>query len=125
MVTYCTNIHPGENWSEVFANLRRQALRVKEAVSPADRFPIGLRLSARAAGEIDAEMSARFRRWCAAHGCFVATVNGFPYGPFHGVPVKEAVYLPDWRSSERVAYTTRLADLLAAWLPTGRRGSIS
>ena len=40
-------------------------------------------------------------------------MNGFPYGPFHGTRVKEEVYLPDWRSDERVRYTCALADLMA------------
>jgi hypothetical protein len=57
--------------------------------------------------------------------CFVPTLNGFPYGSFHGERVKERVYLPDWRSPDRAAYTMRLADLLAGWLPEGVTGSIS
>ncbi|MBI5446899.1 MAG: metabolite traffic protein EboE [Deltaproteobacteria bacterium] len=125
MLTYCTNIHPGESWGEIFANVRRYVPRVKEAVSPHEPFPIGLRLSNRASLEIDAAESARFRDWCEEHGCLVRTVNGFPYGPFHGVPIKEDVYLPDWRYPERLAYTKRLATLLAGWLPPGVKGSIS
>jgi len=27
-LTYCTNIHPGESWEEVFANLRTHVLAV-------------------------------------------------------------------------------------------------
>jgi len=57
--------------------------------------------------------------------CFVATVNGFPFGTFHHVPVKKSVYLPDWRDPERLIYTKRLAALLADLLPPNRRGSIS
>jgi hypothetical protein len=125
VVTYCTNIHPGESWAQVFANLGLYVPRVKHAVSPGAPFPIGLRLSGRAAEQVDAATSARFLAWCGENGCFVTTVNGFPYGPFHGVSVKEMVYLPDWRSPIRAAYTGRLADLLARWLPPGRRGSIS
>jgi hypothetical protein len=52
-------------------------------------------------------------------------VNGFPYGPFHGVPVKEEVYRPDWRATARRDYTLRLAGILAALLPEGVDGSIS
>lgn len=124
-LTYCTNIHPGESWTQVFSQVSRHVLRVKEAVSPDATFPVGLRLSHRAVEDLDAEASARFKAWCDEHGCTIATLNGFPYGRFHGVRVKEAVYLPDWRSSERVTYTHRLADLLASWLPPSTRGSIS
>jgi sugar phosphate isomerase/epimerase len=97
-------------------------------VAPRAPFPLGLRVSARAAHEIDAREAARFRDWCAREGFDVPTLNGFPQGRFHGAGVKEKVYLPDWRSAERVAYTARLAELLAAWLPLrgpGAVGSIS
>jgi hypothetical protein len=53
------------------------------------------------------------------------TINGFPYGNFHKTRVKEAVYQPDWRTSERRDYTNRLADILVALLPHGVEGSIS
>jgi sugar phosphate isomerase/epimerase len=128
MLTYCSNIHPGEGWSDVLANLESHARAVKAALSPAAPFPLGLRVSAEAAFAVDAREAARFRDWCAREGFDVATLNGFPHGRFHGAGVKEKVYLPDWRSAERVAYTLRLAELLAAWLPLrgpGAVGSIS
>jgi len=125
MLAYCTNIHPGESWAETRSNIEKYTIRVKETVSPDRPFPIGLRLSARAASEITGSEAASFADWLAEHGCFVPTINGFPYGQFHGAAVKENVYLPDWRSPDRVAYTKRLADLLALWLPGGVTGSIS
>jgi sugar phosphate isomerase/epimerase len=125
VLTYCTNIHPGESWEDVKRNLTGHFLDVKAAVAPGELFPIGLRLSARAASEIDDAEAKRFLDWCRAHDCFVLSVNGFPFGDFHATRVKEAVYLPDWRDPERVAYTKRLADLLALWLQPGDRASIS
>ncbi len=67
----------------------------------------------------------RFRAWCQNNDCYVATINGFPYGTFHHVPVKEKVYQPDWRHPERLHYTQKLIRLLAFWLPDNMRGSIS
>jgi len=125
LITYCTNIHPGESWRENFAALRRHVPAVKAAVSPDAAFPIGLRLSRRAADDLDEGENANFRAWLRDNDCFVPTINGFPYGAFHGERIKERVYLPDWRSPERSAYTMRLADLLAGWLPDGLVGSIS
>lgn len=125
MLTYCTNIHPGESWDDVRRNLSGHLLEVKQTVSPEDPFPIGLRLSALAADQVDAAEAQRFADWCAENDCFVLTVNGFPYGRFHGSGVKEQVYLPDWRDPARVDYTCRLADLTAGWLPKGVVGSIS
>ncbi len=125
LITYCSNIHPGESWRETFAALRQHIPQVKAAVSPMRPFPIGLRLSHAAALDLTAEENARFRDWQAENDCFVPTLNGFPYGDFHGERVKENVYLPDWRSPDRAAYTLRLAELLAGWLPAGMTGSIS
>jgi hypothetical protein len=124
-LTYCTNIHPGEGWADVLENLEHHALAVKAAFAPDASFPLGLRLSAQAAAELDAGRIARFRDWCATHGCHVATINGFPYGPFHGRAVKEAVYQPDWRMPQRADYTCRLADIAAQWCPPGATMSIS
>jgi hypothetical protein len=125
LITYCTNIHPGESWEEIFTALREHIPTVKAAISPTVPFPIGLRLSRRAADELAAVGADQFRDWLREHDCFVPTMNGFPFGSFHGERIKERVYLPDWRSPERVDYTKCLADLLAGWLPAGGAGSIS
>ena len=123
-LTYCTNIHPGESWADVRAALQRHTLAVKAAVCPDAPFGVGLRLSARAAAELLAEDHLpRLRSWLRDHGLYVFTLNGFPYGPFHGTAVKEAVYRPDWSEPERGAYTHQLATVLAALAPDG--GTIS
>lgn len=125
-LTYCTNIHPGESWAEVFSALDAFVLAVKAEVSPEAPFAVGLRLSARAATELLAPQElGRFRAFLAEHALYVPTINGFPHGAFHGVAVKEAVYLPDWRDPARLAYTCDLADILAALLPEDGTGSIS
>ena len=59
----------------------------------------------------------QFRAWLEDNRCYVFTVNGFPYGDFHGTRVKEDVYTPDWTTPERVEYTKRLFDILAALVP--------
>ena len=124
-ITYCTNVHAAESWEETFAALREHVPRVKKAVAPDAPFPIGLRLSAQAAGELAADGGAAFAQWLRCENCFVPTINGFPYGTFHGESVKRNAYLPDWHSQERADYTKVLADLLAGWLPKGMTGSIS
>ena len=125
LITYCTNIHPGETWEETFAALQKYIPIVKAAVSPDHTFPIGLRLSNRASTELTAEKNEIFTTWLVEQDCFIPTINGFPFGSFHGERIKERVYLPDWRSHERTEYTIRLAEFLADWLPDGVSGSIS
>lgn len=125
MITYCSNIHPAESWVDTFSNLRTYIPTVKSAVSPSSLFPIGLRLSNQAAMEIDSAASDLFVNWMQQNQTFIPSINGFPFGKFHSTKIKERVYLPDWRSEERVNYTKKLADLLYNWLPEGVTGSIS
>lgn len=127
-LAYCTNIHRGESWAETREALQRHTLAVRAAVPGASAAPfaIGLRLSALAARELaDPPTLAAFRRWLDQHHAYVFTINGFPYGPFHGTRVKEHVYTPDWTTPDRVAYTQQLFDLLAQLLPEGVEGSVS
>jgi len=124
-LTYCTNIHPGESWQEIFAAVRQYAPMVKQKISPDAPFPLGLRLSGAAARQMDGGGAAEFHRWCQQEEMYVASINGFPYGTFHHAPVKQEVYLPDWRQAERLEYTKKLAQLLSMWLPEDMIGSIS
>jgi len=126
-LTYCSNIHPGESWAEVRSNIRLEATKVKARLCPDRPFGLGLRLSARAASELCAEEGAlhALRAELDALGMYTFTLNGFPYGPFHGTPVKSQVYRPDWRDPARVTYTDQLIDILRVLLPKGVSGSIS
>lgn len=125
-LTYCTNIHRGETWDEVLQNIQSYVCDVKARVCPDRPFGIGLRLSAVAARELAApDVLASFREFLEQSGLYVFTVNGFPYGPFAGAPIKERVYRPDWLEDERVAYTGELARILAAVAPAGVEASIS
>ena len=72
-----------------------------------------------------AATSTEFRDFLDDEGLYVAIINGFPYGPFHGTPVKASVYAPDWRDQARVAYTLDLIRILAALLPDGLDGGVS
>ncbi len=122
-LTYCTNVHRGEGWAETFDALRRHLPAVKRLASPGAPMGVGLRLSAAAAAGLaaPAELDA-LREFLGREDLYVFTVNGFPYGRFHGTRVKERVYAPDWRAPERLSYTDRLAELLAALLPEGEPG---
>ena len=125
-LTYCTNIHAGETWSEIEAALADALPRVKAGISPDRAMGVGLRLSAQAAETLAAPaLRERFKRFLRVHDLYVFTVNAFPYGNFHGARVKERVYEPDWRTPERLGFTCRVADLLADLAPDGMDASIS
>lgn len=126
-LSYCTNIHAGESWHEVDRALRRCLPAVKAAVSPNGAMGAGLRLSALAARqltEIPGQLQA-FKDWLRQQDLYVYTINGFPYGAFHGETVKEKVYQPDWSLPERLEYSRQLACILSALLPERQHGSIS
>ena len=125
-LTYCTNIHAGERWDEIFERLKTNLPKIKAEASPDAPMGVGLRLSA-IATEVLATPGRlqEFSAFLDDGGYYVFTINGFPYGPFHGQRVKEQVYQPDWSHDERLVYSDRMADVLAALLPDGIDGSIS
>ena len=125
-LTYCTNIHPGENWQQVWSHFQKYLPAVKHSVSPDRDFGVGARLSAQAATELlQGNSLSIFKKWLADSGLYIFTLNGFPYGQFHQKKVKEKVYLPDWSEPARLEYTKELAVVLAELLPTGCNGTIS
>ncbi len=99
---------------------------MRRRVAPSEPYAIGLRLGAQASADLaEPATLLAFQRWLDAHESYVFTINGFPYGSFHGRRVKEQVYAPDWATPERLAYTMRLFDLVAALVPPGVPGSVS
>src|SRR5215471_7647182 len=126
LLTFCRNIHAGESWADIRASLDEHVPAIKASVAPSRPMGVGLRLSGEAAAVArTSESLASFRDQLSRLGAYVFTINAFPFGPFHGVRVKEHVYLPDWRDRERVAFTANSAAVLAAILPDGVDGSIS
>lgn len=126
-LAYCTNIHPAETWQDTFTAISTHAMAVRDATVPAgEPFAIGLRLSARAADELlEGTRLDDFKRWLERENAYVFTINGFPYGDFHGTRVKENVFKPDWTDPARLDYTRKLFTILAAILPEGVDGSVS
>jgi sugar phosphate isomerase/epimerase len=125
-LTYCTNIHAADGWEAVSANIRQYAPALKARFSPSAPFGVGLRLSAREARELLAgNRLNEFRSFLDSEGLYVAIINGFPFGPFHGTPVKANVYAPDWRDPARVQYTLDLIQILTKLLPAGLDGGVS
>jgi len=125
-LTYCTNIHPADGWDNVRATLERYAPALRARFAPDGPFGVGLRLSAAdARGLLAGSRLEDFRHFLKDQGLYVAIINGFPYGPFHGTPVKASVYAPDWRDPARVAYTRDLIRILGTLLPEGIDGGVS
>lgn len=131
-LSYCTNIHPAETWETTAEVLRthvlavRDRLRAGNELGPEEPFAIGLRLSAVAAEELlQGDHLPRFKEWLAQTNTYVFTINGFPYGSFHGTRVKEQVFMPDWTHRSRLEYTQNLFRILAAIAKPGTSASVS
>ncbi|WP_086477271.1 metabolite traffic protein EboE [Arenibacter amylolyticus] len=125
-LSYCTNIHPGEDWKQTWENLEAALPKIKQQVSPEQPFGVGLRLSNVASLELQqGNRLQEFKDWLDRNNLYVFTMNGFPYGNFHNERVKDRVHAPDWTTDERLTYTQRLFDQLAFLLPQGLEGGIS
>jgi len=124
-LTYCTNIHAAEHWEDVQAGLARHLPAIKRAISPDAPMGVGLRLAASAAKSLAEPANFESLRALLGGEYYVFTINGFPYGTFHGQRVKDGAYRPDWSERERLTYTNLLADQLAVLLPEGVTGTIS
>lgn len=117
-LSYCTNIHSGEDWSTHFSELKRHLPRIKESVSPHEDMGIGLRINHQMSHDLlKGNTLSEFQEWLGKNGFYIFTLNGFPYGSFHGEVIKDQVHAPDWSTPERLEYTLRLFDILAHLLP--------
>lgn len=125
-LSYCTNIHPGQDWESTFTSIKEHVPGIKKSVSPDSPFGLGLRLSNKASEELaHGNHMMEFKNWLQEQNVYVFTMNGFPYGNFHNERVKDDVHTPDWTTKERLIYTQRLFDQLADLVPTGVNGGIS
>lgn len=122
-LSYCTNVHPGETLARMKAMLEQHAVRVRDLACPGGDLGIGLWLSAAGVRELrdDADGVPRLRDWLAERRLMVRSINGFPYGDFHGEVVKTQVYRPDWRDPARAAFTLELGAIAAALVEPGAR----
>lgn len=125
-LTYCTNIHKGEDWATHFRELQEHFPIIKAGISPDASMGLGLRLSNKASQDLQNEaLLQEFKSWLHEHGAYVFTINGFPYGEFHNREVKDQVHHPDWTTEARYQYTKRIFTLLATLAPKESNPGIS
>lgn len=116
LLTYCGNVHPAtdlEAWSRA---IRDHAVPVAKAQREAGHaFGLGTWWNAHLAATLATDPAAldTVRATLAEHDLTIWTLNVFPQGSFHGEPVKERVYEPDWTSEERVLYLRHVAEVVA------------
>jgi len=126
VVGYCTNVHAGEDLDRYLSSLEKYSLDVKARISDEQPLAVGLWLSARTARQMLAEdRLGEFRDFLEWYGLTAFTMNGFPYGDFHGRTVKFEVYRPDWSQDERLNYTIDLIRILIELMPEDSEAGIS
>lgn len=126
LLSYCTNVHPAEDFDGVLRQLREYAGPIRKATG-LGTLGVGLWLPAGLARQLasSAEDRAVLRGVLEAEGLQLHTINAFPYGGFHNEVVKLEVYKPTWAERARLDYTLDCAEVLAALLPDNTAGSIS
>jgi hypothetical protein len=124
-LTYCSNIHAAEHWPDVARGLAEHLPAIKARLCPGAPMGVGIRLAASASGSLDDPACMAELESLLGDDFYIFTINGFPYGAFHGQRVKDGAYEPDWSREERLRYTDRLATQLTRWLPEGMTGSVS
>jgi len=125
-LAHCSNLYRGDTWAETLGRLEQYWLPVRARLCPDRPMGISLRLSGRAARELSDPAEVRtFRRWLDQHGAYVFSIHSFPCGHFRDRLTPPRVFVPDWTSPERTAYTNLLCDLLVQLLPRGVEGTIS
>ncbi|TPW14018.1 MAG: hypothetical protein FD130_1459 [Halothiobacillaceae bacterium] len=126
-IGYCSNVHPTESFAALSQAIQHpiNAVRVARGLS---HMATGLWISAEAATEIVTQPHQQrlFTTLLAEANLDLITLNGFPYGDFHGTCVKASVYTPDWSDPRRYHYTCQLAQLLAQQLSlSANEGTLS
>lgn len=117
-LTYCSNIHSGEQWDEHFQELKTNFPSIREKYSLTEDMAIGLRISnAASITLLQEEKLNELKQWLKTNNSYLFTFNGFPYGNFHKTKVKDQVHFPDWTTADRLNYTLRLFKILSALLP--------
>ena len=126
LLSYCTNVHPAEDFDGVIRQLREYAGPIRRRAG-LDTLGVGLWVPAGLARQLagSVEDRAALRDDLDAEGLQLHTINAFPYGGFHNEVVKLDVYKPTWAERERLEYTLDCAEVLAALLPEDAAGSIS
>ncbi|MCJ8328935.1 MAG: metabolite traffic protein EboE [Lentisphaeria bacterium] len=123
-LAYCQNVHKSASLDDVLNNIRNYTVPIRQQINSSDAFGLGLWFPHSCIDELKNSADA-LTELCAKENMYLFTINGFPYGPFHELSVKEKVYTPDWGDDARLDYTKSLMDILVQCLPDGIEGSIS
>lgn len=125
-VAYATNVHPGEDLSQVLRSLADTTLPVNRRVFGPGPSGLELRVGIALARELSRPRAfERLRGFLADEGLVLFSVNAFPLLDFHARRVKEKAYRPSWAEPGRCRWTKAIARIFADLLPEGVEGTLS
>lgn len=125
---YCFNVLDENSADPLSNDFINRISRIKEKlqISNDSKFAIGLWLNVNKIRKFsDKKQILELKKIFDKNNLYTPTLNAFPYSVFHNQRIKENVYLPDWRSEERLNYTTACVKFLSEILPENVVGSIS
>ena len=124
-ISYCTNVHPGQSVAAVIEGINTHTAAAQKGFGRP--MAAGLWLSRAVVSQLrdDPQLLEQLGQSLWQHDLTCYTLNTFPFGDFHSERVKANVYLPDWASEKRLAYTLDCAHILAQVLPPTGEGSLS
>jgi len=125
-LTYCTNVHPLNNYQEWMDKIGYFGPKIKDILGK-NSFSMGLWFNRTLINDLFSDNYSGLmavRDMLEKNSLSVFTLNAFPFGNFHSDIVKKSVYLPAWYEEERLIYTLDCARILAELLEDDY-GSIS
>lgn len=125
-LSYCTNIHNYTTAEELIDTVYGSISQVAKSFSK-QPFAVGLHLNGITVDQLNDSPTTlkKLQQALSDNNMYVCSLNCFPHGKFHGEPVKEKVYHPDWGTELRTNYTIKAATILEQLLPDGVSGTIS
>ena len=125
---YCFNVLDENDSNPISPHFIKLISKIRNKINfpENEEFAVGLWINAEKIKQFsDMHKINLLRKTLDENNLYVTTINAFPYAAFHNKSIKENVYIPDWRSDERLQYTIKVAELLSEILPSGITGSIS
>ncbi|MFT7669690.1 MAG: hypothetical protein ACI8X5_002395 [Planctomycetota bacterium] len=127
-LAYCLNLHAADNLEGCIDGIRKITLPLRDRLSPAASFGIGMYLPGTVALRLasgDAVKEVRgLADFLTEERLDPFTFNAFPFGGFHTAGLKRGVFAPTWCEAERADYTIAVAEI-AAQLNGPRPGHLS
>ncbi|HFL8794949.1 MAG TPA: metabolite traffic protein EboE [Candidatus Azosocius sp. HAIN] len=123
---YCTNIHFGESFQDVFFILKFYSRKFRNILFSYYIFYVGLRLSNFSIIYLSKfSFLFDFKIWLKCNNFYIQSLNAFPYCNFSNSYIKENVYFPDWGNFKRYVYMRKLIIFFSFFLEKNKFCGIS